>query len=159
MKFSATAIKTVVGAATIAAASVVSIAPASAKPAIGPFGSTVQLNDGPMTTSYTVSNLAPTSVVIPGFQPQGKLYQADVTARADRGTVTPMVTYFNARAANSRTYRVINSVPTPGGINPQPLVQGSQASGKVYFDVTGAVPDGVVYNDGLQDVLIWSSKA
>ncbi|CAJ1502045.1 MPT63 family protein [[Mycobacterium] kokjensenii] len=159
MKFSKTAAKTAVGAAGIAAFGVLSAAAAHADPAIRPFGATEQLDDGAMATSYTVSNLGPANIVIPGYQPQGTLYQADVTARADRGTVTPLVADFNARAADSKTYRVINTVPTPGGINPEPIVQGQQASGKVYFDVTGAPPDGVVYNDGVQDVLIWSSKA
>ncbi len=150
--------KTAAGTAGIAVLTLFSAATASADPAVQPFGATEQLNDGAMATSYTVSNLGPANVVIPGYQPQGKLYQADVTARADRGTVTPLVTDFNARASDSKTYRVINTVPTPGGINPEPITQGEQASGKVYFDVTGAPPDGVVYNDGAQDVLIWSSK-
>ncbi|MFL0180049.1 MULTISPECIES: MPT63 family protein [unclassified Mycobacterium] len=159
MKLSKTAAKTAAGAAGIAALSAFSATTAMAEPAIQPFGTPEQLNDGAMATSYTVSNLGPAHVTIPGYQPHGKLYQADVTARADRGTVTPVVTDFNARAANSDTYRVINTVPTPGGINPGPIAQGAAADGKIYFDVTGPPPDGVVYNDGVQDVLIWTSKA
>ncbi|MEZ0382506.1 MPT63 family protein [Mycobacterium sp. pW045] len=159
MKFSTTAAKTAAGAAGIAAVSVFAATTAMAEPAIQPFGTPEQLNDGALSTSYTVSNLGPANVVIPGYQPDGKLYQADVTARADRGTVTPLVTAFNARAANSDTYRVINTVPTPGGINPGPIAQGASADGKIYFDVTGPPPDGVVYNDGVQDVMIWTNKA
>lgn len=93
------------------------------------------------------------------FTPTGRLYQADVTARADSGTVTPLVSDFNARAANSQTYRVVDTAPTPGGMNPAPITQGNQASGKIYFDVTGEPPNGVVYNDGVQDVLIWTTQA
>jgi hypothetical protein len=71
--------------------------------------------------------------------------------------VTPVISDFNARAANGQTYRVIDTVATPDGISPAPLNQGDQRSGKIYFDATGAPPNGVVYNDGVQDVLIWSS--
>lgn len=159
MKLSRISTKMAAGAAAVAALSVFSATTAMAEPAIQPFGTPEQLNDGPMATSYTVSNLEPATVAIPGYQPRGKLYQADVTARADRGTVTPVVADFNARAANSDTYRVIDTVPTPDGINPGPIAQGAAANGKIYFDVTGPAPDGVVYNDGVQDVLIWSSKA
>lgn len=158
MKLTKTAAKTAAGAAGIAALGLFSATTAMAEPAIQPFGTPEQLDDGALATTYTVSNLGPANVVIPGYQPEGKLYQADVTARADRGTVTPLVTDFNARAANSNTYRVINTAPTPGGINPGPLAQGAAANGKIYFDVTGPPPDGVVYNDGVQDVLIWTSK-
>lgn len=159
MKLSTMAAKTAAGAAGIAAVSVFSATTAMAEPAIQPFGTPEQLEDGALATSYTVSNLGPTNVVIPGYQPQGKLYQADVTAHADQGTVTPLVNDFNARAATSTTYHVVNNVPVPGGIPPTPIAQGGQASGKLYFDVTGPPPDGVVYNDGVQDVLIWASKA
>lgn len=160
MKLSKTAAKTAAGAAGIAALSFLSPATAAAEePEIQPLGAPGQLEDGPMATTYTVSNLGPANVAIPGYQPQGKLYQADVTARADRGTVTPLVNDFNARAATSTTYHVVNNVPVPGGIPPTPIAQGNQANGKIYFDVTGPPPDGVVYNDGVQDVLIWTSKA
>ena len=158
MKLSKTTAKTAAGAAGIAALSLFSATTALAEPEIQPFGTPGQLNDGALATTYTVSNLEPANVAIPGYQPEGKLYQADVTARADRGTVTPLVTDFNARTANHDTYRVINTVPTPGGINPGPITQGAAANGKIYFDVTGPPPDGVVYNDGVQDVLIWTSK-
>jgi hypothetical protein len=156
---STTAAKTAAGAAGIAALSVFAATTAMAEPAIQPFGTPEQLHDGAMATSYTVSNLGPANVVIPGYQPHGKLYQADVTARADQGTVTPLVNDFNARAASSTTYHVVNTVPVPGGIPPTPIAQGDQAHGKIYFDVTGPAPDGVGYNDGVQDVLIWTSRA
>jgi hypothetical protein len=96
-------------------------------------------------------------VVIPGYVPHGQLYQADLTARSNGGTVTPLVSDFNARAANGQTYRVIDTVPTPGGMSPAAIGQGAQSSGKLYFDATGAPPNGVVYNDGVQDELIWTN--
>ncbi|GFG76479.1 MPT63 family protein [Mycobacterium botniense] len=157
MRCITTAVKTATGAAALAAAGVFTAATAAAQPAIQKFGTAEQLFDGPMVTAYTVSHLQPSTAVLPGYTPAGKLYQADVTARSDGGTVTPLISDFNARAANGQTYRVIDTVPAPDGISPAPLVQGEQSSGKIYFDVTGAPPDGVVYNDGVQDVLIWTT--
>jgi hypothetical protein len=50
-----------------------------------------------------------------------------------------MVTMFNARAQSGANYRFI----------------GGGAPGKLYFDVVGDVPNSVVYNDGVQDLLTW----
>lgn len=159
MKFTATTVKTAIGAAAIATAGVLGAATASAAPpAIQGFGTSQQLVDGPMVTNYTVSNLQPTDLVIPGYTPQGKLYQADITAKSDSGTVTPLISDFNARAGNGQTYHVIDNAAAPNGISPAPINQGQQSSGKMYFDVTGPPPNGVVYNDGVQDVLIWTSN-
>jgi Domain of unknown function (DUF1942) len=159
VKFATTTVKTALGAAGIAAVSVFTAATASAAPAnIQGFGASEQLVDGPMVTNYTVSNLRPSNATIPGFKPAGKLYQADIVARSDAGTVQPVVSDFNARAANGQTYRVVHNVPVPNGLNPAPIGQGGQASGSLFFDVTGQPPNGVVYNDGVQDVLIWTSN-
>ncbi len=159
MKFSTTA-KTAVAAAGIAAATVFAPAMASAAPApnIQGFGVSEQLIDGPMVTDYTVSNLQPSNIAIPGYTPKGTLYQADVTARSDGGIVTPMVNNFIARGPNGQNYRVIDKVQVPNGLNPAPIPQGSQSNGTLYFDVTGAAPNGVVYNDGMQDILMWTSN-
>lgn len=159
MKFSTTVAKTAIGATAVAVFSVFGAATASADPAVQPFGTSEKLVDGPLVTSYTVANLKPSNVVIPGFTPKGKLYQADVTAHADHGTVTPLVADFNARANNGQTYRVIDTAPTPEGINPAAIAEGDQSTGKIYFDVTGEAPNGVVYNDGTEDVLIWTNQA
>jgi hypothetical protein len=112
-----------------------------------------------MVTNYTVGSLRPTNTMIPGFMPKGQLYQADITVTSDGGIVTPLVSDFNARAANGQSYRVIDTVPVPNGLSPAPINQGGQTSGKVYFDVTGQPPNGVVYNDGMQDVLVWTGNA
>lgn len=178
MKFTSTTVKTAVGAAGIAAAGVLTAATAAAAPpTIQGFGTSEQLIDGPMTTAYTVSNLHPSNVVIPGYTPQGHLYQADVTAQANSGTVTPVVSDFSARAsngpaanvppgappvgngtaANGATYHVIDTVPVPNGLSPAPITQGNQSTGTLYFDVTGPAPNQVVYNDGVQDVLVWGN--
>ncbi|SPM43579.1 hypothetical protein MNAB215_5805, partial [Mycobacterium numidiamassiliense] len=159
VKFTSTAMKSVLGAAGIAAVGVFTAAAASAAPPnIQGFGTSEQLIDGPMTTSYTVSNLQPSNVAIPGYTPKGTLYQADITARSDRGMVTPMVNDFIARGPNGQNYRVIDKVQAPGSLNPAPINQGSESTGTLYFDVTGAPPNGVVYNEGMQDILIWTSN-
>jgi hypothetical protein len=158
VKFATTTVKTVIGAAGIAAVSVFAAATASAAaPTIQGFGTSESLIDGPMVTAYTVSNLQPSSSSIPGYTPKGTLYQADITARSDGGVVTPMVKDFSARGPNGQIYRLIDGM-VPNGLNPAPIPQGSESSGTLYFDVTGASPNGVVYNDGLQDILIWTSN-
>ncbi|OBG97087.1 hypothetical protein A5697_19850 [Mycobacterium sp. E3251] len=159
MKVTRTAIKTAAAAGGIAA-SIFAAAPAFASPPpnIQGFGTSEKLVDGPLVTDYTVSNLQPSNVTIPGYTPKGTLYQADVTARSDGGVVTPMVNDFIARGPNGQNYRVIDKVGAPNGLNPAPIPQGSESTGTLYFDVTGAPPNGVVYNDGMQDVLMWTSN-
>ena len=64
MKFTSTTMKTALGAAGIAAVTL--LAPtASAAPAIEGFGISQNLISGPMTTAYTVSNLQPSTIAIP----------------------------------------------------------------------------------------------
>jgi Domain of unknown function (DUF1942) len=159
MKVTTTAVKTAIAAGGIAAASVFAAAAASAAPPnIQGFGTSEQLVEGPMITNYTVSNLQPSNVTIPGYTPKGTLYQADITARSDSGVVTPMVNDFIARGPNGQNYRVIDKKPVPNGLNPAPIPQGQESTGVLYFDVTGAPPNGVAYNDGMQDILIWTSN-
>lgn len=158
MKFTSTTVKSAIGATGIAAASIFAAATAvAAPPTMGGFGTSEQLVDGPLITNYTVSNLQPANVTIPGYTPKGQLYQANVTAQANSGAVTPVVSDFNARAASGQQYRVIDTVPVPNGLSPAPILQGNQSTGTLYFDVTGAQPNQVVYNDGTQDVLLWTA--
>jgi Domain of unknown function (DUF1942) len=158
VKFTSTTVKSAIGATGIAAASIFAAATAvAAPPTMGGFGTSEQLVDGPLITNYTVSNLQPANVTIPGYTPKGQLYQANVTAQANSGAVTPVVSDFNARAASGQQYRVIDTVPVPSGLSPAPILQGNQSTGTLYFDVTGAQPNQVVYNDGTQDVLLWTA--
>ncbi|MGB6763174.1 MPT63 family protein [Mycobacterium sp.] len=158
MKFTSTTVKSAIGATGIAAASIFAAATAvAAPPTMGGFGTSEQLVDGPLITNYTVSNLQPANVTIPGYTPQGQVYQANVTAQANSGAVTPVVSDFNARAASGQQYRVIDTIPVPNGLSPAPILQGNQSTGTLYFDVTGAQPNQVVYNDGTQDVLLWTA--
>jgi Domain of unknown function (DUF1942) len=158
VKFTTTTTKTAIAAAGIAAVSLFGAAAASAAPTITEgLGTPETLVDGPLVTAYTVSNLEPATVTIPGYTPKGKLWQADVHVQADSGLVTPVVSNFNARAGD-QNYRVISTKATPNGVSPAPITQGASTTGKVYFDVTGAAPTGVVYNDGTQDVLVWEGS-
>jgi hypothetical protein len=123
-------------AAAAIALGIGAVAPAWAADNIKPFGQPETLLDpatgAPMIT-YTVDGLRPSSDAVPH---NGQLYEATVTAV---GPGVPMVPMFNARAENGANYRVI------GGTVP----------GKLYFDVVGAVPNSVVYNDGVRDLLTW----
>jgi hypothetical protein len=179
VKFTSTTIKTAIGVAGIATAGIFTAATAAAAPpTIQGFGTSEQLMDGPMTTAYTVSNLQPANVTIPGYTPKGQLYQANITAQSNAGTVTPLISDFSARAnngpaanvpagappvgngtaGNGATYRVIDTAQGPNAINPAPITQGNQSSGTVYFDVTRPPPNEVVYNDSVQDVLVWTNN-
>jgi hypothetical protein len=124
-------------AAAAIALGVGAVAPASAADNIKPFGQPETLLDpatgGPMIT-YTVMGLNPSSDAVPH---NGQLYEAIVNVDS-RGAV-PMVSMFNARAEDGANYRVI----------------GGTAPGKLYFDVVGPVPNSVVYNDGVRDLLAW----
>jgi Domain of unknown function (DUF1942) len=132
----------------------------AANPTVGGFGTREQLFDdgGAVITGWTVTDFRPSSDTIP-YQVAGRLYEATAAVEADQGTVTPMVPNFNARATDGETYRALYNVATPQGVNPSALPQGAKSTGKIYFDVTGAIPNSVVYNDGAQDLLIWSGTA
>jgi hypothetical protein len=110
--------------------------PASAASNIQEFGQPESFKDAygnPMIT-YTVQGLRPSSDAV--FH-NGRLYEANVTN--DGGV--PIAALFNARAESGQLYRIIG-----GGI-----------PGKIYFDVVGDTPNSVVYNDGVQDLLVWVS--
>ena len=159
MKFTSTAMRSVIGAAGIAAVGVFAAATATASPIVQGLGTSETLVDGALITDYTVSNLQPVNVPIAGYTPKGQIWQAEVSARANSGVVTPVVSNFNARTNDNVTYRVISTSPTPDALSPAPITQGGQTTGKVYFDVTGAAPTNVVYNDGVQDVLVWTTNS
>lgn len=126
-----------VGLAAVAIGMATSTAfPASAANNIKTYGQPESLNDvygNPMIT-YTVLGLKPSSDAV--FH-NGRLYEA--TVNVDGGI--PLAALFNARAQSGQNYRVIG-----GGL-----------PGKLYFDVVGDTPNSVVYNDGVQDLLVWVS--
>ena len=124
------------------------VAPASAANNIKPFGQRETLNDsvtGAPMIGYTVAGLSPSSDAVPH---NGQLYAATVTVEGLGGWGTPLVPLFNARSESGQNYRVI-------GGNLPPAPPGGQSSGTLYFDVVGDAPNSVVYNDGVQDLLVW----
>ena len=64
--------KSVIGAAEIAAVGVFTAATATASPIIQGLGTSETLVDGPLVTDYTVSNLQSGTVAIPGYTPTGR---------------------------------------------------------------------------------------
>ncbi len=157
MKFSTTTAKAAVSAAGIAGASIFMAPIAAAN--VQSYGATEQAIDGPLVMDYTVNDLRPSDATLPGFRPAGRLYQADVTAKSDAGTVQPQISRFMARAFNGTVYPVLNKGPVPNGLDPSPIDQGQQTSGELYFDVTGQQPVGVVYTDRADDFLVWTRHA
>lgn len=149
---------TTMAAATMAVAGVIGTTPtanADNYPLTEKFGSQQELVDPAWTNvqEWTVTNLQPSSDIVP-WPVHGKLWESTASVESTRGTSTPVITDFNARADNGRTYQAL-AVATPRGINPSPVGQGSQATGKIYFDVVGPTPDSVVYNTAGRDLLFW----
>ena len=153
--------------AGLIAAPIVSAQPESEATPASPAGPTVQtqalgsqgkLVEGAVIQGWTITNLMPSSDVIP-YPVTGTLWEATATDQAIQGSATPIVSNLNARAADGQTYRSLFEVATAQGVNPSTLAQGQETSGKVYFDVTGASPDSVVYHAGGQDLLVWTQSA
>lgn len=131
---------------------------APAGPAVHGIGQQADLVNGSVVQGWTVTDLKTSTDTIP-YVVRGTLWEATATDEAVQGAATPIVSNFNARAKNGETYRVLWQVATPQGVNPSTLNQGQQTTGKLYFDVTGAQPDSVVYNDGSRDLLLWVQPA
>lgn len=117
-------------------------------------GTAAPLVNGDVVQAWTIADLKPSRDTIP-YPVAGTLWEATATDVAVQGGVQPVVSNLNARARSGQTYRVLFGVATPQGVNPAALSQGQQTSGKVYFDVTGDVPDSVVYNAGGPDLAVW----
>ncbi|ART71637.1 hypothetical protein BTO20_26600 [Mycobacterium dioxanotrophicus] len=132
-------------------------APASAYPTMSTFGSEQPLcsADGTVGTEWSVSDPQPSDDAMP-FPVTGWLWKVVATVTAVHGVTTPIVSDFSARAADGQNYPALDKAPSPPALNPSPLRQGGSATGAVYFDVVGPPPTSVVYNNGVQDLLIWS---
>ncbi|WP_319431001.1 MPT63 family protein [Mycobacterium sp. RTGN5] len=146
-------------AAALAAAvslSIVLAPTAAADPSVDKFGGWNHLvdNGGQVITIWKISDLKPSTDTIPGYPLAGKLWEATAKVRAAKGSVTPIIPDFNARAGDAN-YPVLWQAATPAGISGGTLQQGDKAWGKLYFDVTGPAPTQVVYNNGVDDLLVW----
>ncbi|WP_131809267.1 MPT63 family protein, partial [Mycolicibacterium setense] len=147
-------------AAAIAAAAIVGSAPMAladdSAVTTASLGSQAKLDNG--AQGWTVTDLKPSTDTI-NYQPRGTLWEVTATNEALEGSVTPIVSNFNIRAADGQNYRALFQVPSTQGVNPATLAEGQKTSGKIYFDVTGAQPSTVVYNAGGHDLLVWDKPA
>jgi Domain of unknown function (DUF1942) len=147
----------VVGMATIAVTS----APiaTSAYPVNGQLGSELTMTDsvGQVELTWTVSDLKSSADTVPGYPVAGQLWEATATVKSVRGPVTPAISQFNARTTSGVNYRVLWQVSDPNTISGATIPPGAQATGKIYFDVTGPSPTIVAMNNGMEDLLVWGS--
>ncbi len=129
----------------------------SAYPVTGKLGSELTMTDsvGQVELGWTVSDLKSSADTVAGYPVAGQLWEATATVKAIRGTVTPAISQFNARTANGVNYRVLWQVAGPNTISGATIPQGAQATGKIYFDVTGPAPTIVAMNNGMEDLLVW----
>lgn len=155
LKLLAIALMTMLVGAGIASAPTAS---AAAYPVVGKLGTPLTMTDsvGQVVLTWNVSNLRPSTDVMPMFPVSGKLWEATATVTAVRGTVTPAISQFNAVAPNQAVYRVLWQVASPVNISGASIPQGSQATGKIHFDVTGPAPTTVTMNNGMEDLLVWT---
>lgn len=151
-------IMTAFAAATVASAGAVVGAPIAladdGELATHEIGEQARLDDGTVVQGWTITDLKTSTDAIP-YQVQGTLWEATATDEAIEGAATPIVSNLNARTSDGQTYRALFQVPTPEGVNPATLAPGETTTGKVYFDVTGAEPESVVYNGGGSDLIVW----
>jgi hypothetical protein len=133
------------------------IASASAYPITGKLGNELTMTDsvGQVTLSWKVSDLKSSTDRVPGYPVAGQLWEATATVHAISGPVTPAISQFNARTADGVNYRVLWQASGPNTISGATIPQGAQATGKIYFDVTGPQPTIVAMNNGMEDLLIW----
>lgn len=126
-------------------------------PVVGAFGDELTMTDtvGQVEFGWKVSDLKPSTDVMPGYQPVGHLWEATATVDAIRGSVTPAVSQFNAIAPNRAAYRVLWFVASPVNITGGTITQGAGATGKIHFDVTGPAPTSVTMNNGMEDLMVW----
>ena len=140
------------------AVALVSAPAASAWPSTGGWGTAQKLYDGAGTLvqTWTVKDLKKSSDPISYPQQVGDLWEANVTVDADQGNIQPIIPFFNARSTSGANYREIWWVPTAQGVNPGVIPSGGQTVGKLYFDVYGDAPSSVVYDNGVQPLLVWA---
>lgn len=112
---------------------------ASAADNIKTYGEEETLN-GPNSQpyiGYTIYGLKPSSDPVPH---NGQLYSAKLKVNGYGTNTDPMIGRFGARAESGAYY---------------PAIWGASNMNKLYFDVVGDVPNSVVWNDGIRDILAW----
>lgn len=112
------------------------------------FGAAQQLPDaGGGTQEWTITGLKKSAALLPGYTPAGQLWEASVTVRAARGTITPLIPNLAAHTKGAH-YPVLWQVATDQGLPATTLDEGQTSSGTLYFDVTGPDPMAVIYGTG-----------
>jgi hypothetical protein len=84
----------------------------------------------------------------------GELWDATATIRAVRGSAVPALPSFFAHSADGQSYRMLSQTLAPD-LDASPLEEGKFSTLRIYFDVTGAAPTEVVYDDGRHVPLQW----
>ncbi len=127
------------------------------KAAVGTLGQQLTMTDsvGQVELGWTVSDLRPSTDVMPGYQVAGQLWEATATVDALGGPVTPAISQFNAVAPDQAAYRVLWQVASPVNISAATIPRGATATGKIHFDVTGPAPTLVTMNNGMEDLMVW----
>jgi hypothetical protein len=158
MNITTVAISAVATAATAAGIGIAASPTASGDsyPVIQKFGTQETLVNGGVTQGWTVSNLQPSTDAI-DVPIHGKLWEATATDTAIAGQAMPLPFRFSARTPSGEDYGLVLRAPSPPSFNWAYIPQGQSVTGKLYFDVTGANPNGVVYRTGPADLLIWVS--
>lgn len=119
------------------------------------FGSHQQVTDAGGVQDLSVTGLKKSSDPAPGYPLAGQLWEATVLVTAVSGSVTPIIPSFSASTDNGAGYPVLWQLASAQGISPAALPQGQTATGKIYFDVTGAAPMAVIYNADGSEPLMW----
>jgi hypothetical protein len=145
--------------ATVATAAGIGIAaPPTASgdsnPVIQKFGTEETLVNSGVVQGWTVRDLQPSTDAI-NVSIRGKLWEATATDKAIQGQAMPLPFRFSARTPSGEDYGFVLGVPTPPAFSWNYIPQGQSVTGKLYFDVTGDNPNGVVYRTGPADLLIW----
>ncbi|HUL99452.1 MAG TPA: MPT63 family protein [Mycobacterium sp.] len=158
MKLS-TAVMGAAVAAVIAATGTIGTPTASADTKVTTFGTWERLRDanGAVITAWNIYDLEPSDDTIPEYPLAGTLWEASAAVMPIRGTVTPIIPNLNARTDSGQNYRVLWQAYAPNGISGETLSQGDKSKGEIYFDVSGPPPTKVVYNNGVEDLIVWQN--
>jgi hypothetical protein len=145
--------------ATVATAAGIGIAAAPTAsgdnyPVIQKFGTQETYENRGVVQGWTVGNLQPSTDAV-NVPIRGKLWEATATDTAIAGQAVPLPLRFSARTPGGEDYGFVYGAPVPPGISWDYIPQGQSATGKLYFDVTGENPNGVVYRSYEADLLEW----
>lgn len=153
-------------AAVVAALTFIGVGAPKANAAMGhcshQFGSHQRLTDadGAVVQDWTLTGLRRSADPAPGYSLAGQLWEATASVTAVSGTVTPIIPSLQAMSTAGDRYPVLWQLATPAGIPGATIGRGQTSTGKVYFDVTGADPAGVMYlGGGSRPDMMWCDDA